>query len=528
MRRNITVFADEDIVEALTAVCEGNRQFGIGYVAHSGDDIFEPSAAGDAVAIIIQARSEVAQIMELFMELDHPGFSPILLLFEKTGEGEVSYAVTDPAASYSVGRVTMLFENALEGKYRCVCHNFRRAMPDNGFREETANLARVEALCELLRGCPSGEIETYKHMYSLDLRDNGYYLFFWELQGNEYAKHRDNKDVYNFVGDMLEMGIMRILSEYAGGEVFCVTLNKRCVIINDLTIRSDAARQSKFEELASRLTAFSRNNTTSCYLSDRVESLLDLRRVRDQYESEKSCVFFLRNVGLVRPQTIKAMRSKQRGAMDMVLPQVHRIGRYIHYDIMNPELINCLHSLYFDIIKPTMDYTLYTFCVAAICSELVKESDEFDMDVLTENLNPEQLRFSSIEEQYRIMCGRIASLQMRTKTRRNTRNTLVLQAMEYIAANYNKDITVPQIANALYVSHIYLSQIFKSLLGESIISYIVNYRIEQAKNRLEETDEMIYDIAEAVGFHDPKHFSKTFKSIVGMTPSQYRSHVRKH
>lgn len=526
MRRNITVFADNDIAEALRLGCESSKQFEVGCVTKSYTECYEASRKNDAAAIIIQSQPKLTHLVELMYLLDEPGYSPILIYFEKDG-GVINYTSTDPSAAYNVGRITMLFENSLEGRYECRYNFYRKALPGNGLSPEASQLERYEALSEILRGCPSREIETYKKLYSLDLRDDGYYLFFWELQSREYKRHRDNKDVYNFIGDATERRFKEIIGRYAGGEVFHMTNNKRCIIINDLTIRSDASKQAKFDELISELSSCSKSRTTTCYLSDRIDSLLDARSARDLYESEKGCAFFLRNVNIIRPQLIKELKSRQRDSIESVLPMVQKISRYIHYDIMNSELGTSLYSLYFDILKPSLNYTLYYFCVASICSELAKESDEVDMDMLTENLNPEVLRFSSIEEQYRVMCERISGIRAKMGTRRKTKNALALQAMEFIAANYNKDITVPQIASALYVSQIYLSQIFKTILGESIISYIVNYRIEQARIRLEETDDMIYDIAEDVGFHDAKHFSKTFKSIVGVSPSQYRASVRK-
>ncbi len=105
-------------------------------------------------------------------------------------------------------------------------------------------------------------------------------------------------------------------------------------------------------------------------------------------------------------------------------------------------------------------------------------------------------------------------------------NSLVLKAVDYITANYNSDISVTDIANALYINNVYLSQIFKKKMGVSVIKYLINYRIEQAKKLLVETDDLIYIISEAVGFHEFRHFSKTFKKITGLSPAQYRKQKR--
>jgi YesN/AraC family two-component response regulator len=65
----------------------------------------------------------------------------------------------------------------------------------------------------------------------------------------------------------------------------------------------------------------------------------------------------------------------------------------------------------------------------------------------------------------------IHTLQVKYAAKRQTKNTLALKAMNYIAANYAWDITISNVAEALYLSNVYLSQIFKNQLGVSIIQY---------------------------------------------------------
>ena len=526
MKQNITLFADADIVSALREYLSHNRSFELGYVAKSYQDCYEPSVVNNACALILQGNHHMAGCLDLMYDLDQPGYSPIILMFEKTPDGRVMYTTTDPAVNHIVGRIAMLFENALDGLYECDYRYFRPAT--ESITEWIKNsFSKREALNEILRGCSARETDVYKKMYKLDLREQGYYLFFWELQSMEYSKHQDNKDVYNYIGDTLERQFAEVLSEFGGGEVVRLTLNKRCIIINDIHIRSQAGKTSKFEELIHRLVKCGRSKTAGCYLSERVDHLQGLRRARDKYESEKAGFFFLRNVPIIRAKDLARMRSNNSISLEAVIPLVHSIGNFIRYDITNPELLVRLHELYFNVLKPSMSYTLYYFCVASICSDLVKESGTADIGMLTENLTPELLRFSSIEEQYAVMCRNITALQSKAAGKRKTKNAIVLQVLNYIDENLSSEISVPEMANSLYVSHIYLSQIFKNIMGVSIISYIVNLRIEKAKRALEDTDELVYDIAEAVGFQDAKHFSKTFKRIVGSSPTEYRKNIRK-
>ena len=66
------------------------------------------------------------------------------------------------------------------------------------------------------------------------------------------------------------------------------------------------------------------------------------------------------------------------------------------------------------------------------------------------------------------------------------------------------------------------------MMGTSVMQYLISYRVESDKKLLEETDHMIYYVAEKVGFRDVRHFSKTFKKCTGYTPMEYRGgHKRK-
>lgn len=72
-------------------------------------------------------------------------------------------------------------------------------------------------------------------------------------------------------------------------------------------------------------------------------------------------------------------------------------------------------------------------------------------------------------------------------------------------------------------THEYLCQIFKKYAGISIVTYVHQLRIQRAKYLLLSSDKSIHDISQEVGFRDPYYFSKIYKRLEGMTPSQYRS-----
>jgi two-component system response regulator YesN len=73
----------------------------------------------------------------------------------------------------------------------------------------------------------------------------------------------------------------------------------------------------------------------------------------------------------------------------------------------------------------------------------------------------------------------------------------------------------------------YFCQLFKKEIGVSFVEYLNSVRIEKAKELLDNTDSMEYEIAVRVGYKEGKYFSVIFKKMTGMSPRQYRNRVSK-
>ncbi len=97
----------------------------------------------------------------------------------------------------------------------------------------------------------------------------------------------------------------------------------------------------------------------------------------------------------------------------------------------------------------------------------------------------------------------------------------VLEAMEFIAENYHKNVTVKMVADSLYVSESYLMHLFRDNVGKTFNECLVEYRMLMAKKLLQEGKLRVYEIAHRVGYSDPKYFSQIFRRHVGVPPSQY-------
>ncbi len=99
---------------------------------------------------------------------------------------------------------------------------------------------------------------------------------------------------------------------------------------------------------------------------------------------------------------------------------------------------------------------------------------------------------------------------------------LVQLAKDYILNHYERDIGLKDICGYVFLSPSYFARVFKQETGHSPISFLINTRINRAKELLAESEDKASDIALSVGFSNQQRFNETFKKITGMTPLEYR------
>lgn len=101
----------------------------------------------------------------------------------------------------------------------------------------------------------------------------------------------------------------------------------------------------------------------------------------------------------------------------------------------------------------------------------------------------------------------------------------VNRAREYIEEHYNEDITLQSTAEAVGISHSYLSSLFNQYMQCGFTDYLNEIRVEHACAYLQQNYFKNYEIAFKLGFHDEKYFSKVFKKRMGMSPAEYKKKV---
>jgi len=102
----------------------------------------------------------------------------------------------------------------------------------------------------------------------------------------------------------------------------------------------------------------------------------------------------------------------------------------------------------------------------------------------------------------------------------------VEQVIHYIKTNQVYSMTSCEAAELVHLNPSYFSKLFRNSMGMTFTDYMTNHRLEEAKRLLEVTAMRVNEIAERLGFTDIAYFSNTFKKNCGLTPSEYRRHIR--
>ncbi len=98
---------------------------------------------------------------------------------------------------------------------------------------------------------------------------------------------------------------------------------------------------------------------------------------------------------------------------------------------------------------------------------------------------------------------------------------VIHKAIDYITHNYDKKITLDEVAGKVFLSTSYFSKIFKQEMGRNFNAYLNEVRIKESKKLLMNNLKLV-EVAALVGFEDQSYFTKVFKRITGVSPNRYR------
>ncbi len=96
------------------------------------------------------------------------------------------------------------------------------------------------------------------------------------------------------------------------------------------------------------------------------------------------------------------------------------------------------------------------------------------------------------------------------------------QILSYIKEHFKEPLSAKEVAAHFFISPVYLGRVIQQASGGTFKQYVNRLKMEEAKKLLRSSNQLIYEIAEEIGFKDSKYFISRFTEEVGMSPAEYR------
>lgn len=118
-----------------------------------------------------------------------------------------------------------------------------------------------------------------------------------------------------------------------------------------------------------------------------------------------------------------------------------------------------------------------------------------------------------------------AEMKENATKKESTHHGVIAKAMSYIDQNYSNNISLNDVAESINMSYFYFSRLFKESTGKSFSDYLTEYRIDKSIELMRDEQLSIKQISYDIGYNDPNYFSKIFKKLKGITPTDYRGRM---
>lgn len=174
--------------------------------------------------------------------------------------------------------------------------------------------------------------------------------------------------------------------------------------------------------------------------------------------------------------------------------------------VINYDYIDCIcNKLYFDIVKYGLRFH-------------INLNNEINNDFLSSISKIKRLNTKKD-----FLYQNIFHIKKIINQNKSNKQVLIIKIEKFIADNIeNNELSLTLISDFIQKNPAYISVIYKNETGNNISDYIVNLRIDKAKELLKSTNLKNYEIGKRVGYNGSSYFTKIFKKIVGVSPSTYK------
>ncbi|WHH60888.1 response regulator [Petroclostridium sp. X23] len=204
-----------------------------------------------------------------------------------------------------------------------------------------------------------------------------------------------------------------------------------------------------------------------------------------------------------------------------MITKLVRESNILHIEEIISELISKINVFQLEIaVQKTLYVELFTY----VTRETISKSMQREyIDKLSNIIN-----LSTVDEIRNFCIGFSGQLIVDVEKQSKERtNYIIEKAKEFLYENYNKEITVQDLAEKYSLNPHYFSKLFKIYESTAFSDFLTDIRIKKAINMMRETTKSLKEISNEVGYQDPNYFSRVFKKTVGISPKKYKNNFLK-
>ncbi|MFE5324407.1 response regulator [Paenibacillus sp. NPDC056579] len=171
---------------------------------------------------------------------------------------------------------------------------------------------------------------------------------------------------------------------------------------------------------------------------------------------------------------------------------------------------------------------------------LITLREPLSLDSLTNELKthlktylkvPFQIMTSGLVDDFRTVPEQVQRLRQASTTQvyehyARGGDTAIEVALQYIRTHFHADLSLEKVASIVFLNPVYFSQLFKQKTGLGFKEYVIQLRMEQAKQLLHNPQLKLADVAERIGYQDMRHFTQVFRKKFSITPTEYRGSIK--
>ncbi|MFD2330434.1 response regulator [Cohnella sp. GCM10020058] len=158
---------------------------------------------------------------------------------------------------------------------------------------------------------------------------------------------------------------------------------------------------------------------------------------------------------------------------------------------------------------------------------LMEENEQFERIVdLNRPIWEKWTLFETVEEMKAWLKQCLMDIAAYLEHKKQNKNTRLIHDIQtYIKQNLREELSLKSISSAFFYSPNYINSVFKREMNTTISEYVIQQKIDLAKEMLANPQYKIYEISESIGYVNEAHFRSKFKELTGYSPKEFRERI---